>query len=80
MNPGLDLAALERDPAWARYVGWVRRLGLGFHPDTRGSDYSPPLTRKEAADYDAALDAALGSRTADPYAVAVAVWERDRLI
>ena len=31
---------------------WVQHIGIGFHPDTRGADYEPPLTAGEAKQYD----------------------------
>ena len=61
------------------YEDWVRRLGLGFHPDNRGEDYDPPLTAAEAADYDAAVDAAF-ARGDDPCERAMAVWRAQGLI
>jgi hypothetical protein len=73
-----DLTTLERDPIWLRYIVWVRRLGYGFHCDTRGCDYDPPLSAEEIKDYDATVEAAFGRGDADPYAVALLVMESDR--
>jgi hypothetical protein len=45
---------------------WVRRLGVGFHPDTRGKDYSPKMDPAEIKEYDADMTA-LFAVAADPY-------------
>ena len=45
---------------------WVRRIGLGFHPDTRGKDYSPAMSAAEIMEYDADMEA-LFKAAADPY-------------
>jgi hypothetical protein len=45
---------------------WAARLGCGFHPDTRGKDYSPALSRAEIEEYDADM-ALLFRAAADPY-------------
>jgi hypothetical protein len=70
-----DWAVIEDAVSFARYV---RRLGLGFHPDTRGDDYvnadgSRTFTDEEAADYDDAIEAA--SLGVDPYAFGIEIWE-----
>lgn len=45
---------------------WVKRLGLGFHPDTQGGDYRPCLSAQDARDYEADMTA-LFECAADPY-------------
>jgi hypothetical protein len=45
---------------------WVARLGLGFHPDTRGADYTPNMREDEIAEYDADMTT-LFACAADPY-------------
>lgn len=45
---------------------WVARLGGGFHPDTRGADYSPPFDPDEIIEYDADMER-LFETAADPY-------------
>jgi hypothetical protein len=55
---------------------WVAMCGLGFHPDTRGADYSPALPPQMVGKYDQDMEAlfALGG---DPYEFAVqAMQER----
>jgi hypothetical protein len=49
---------------------WVRRLGGGFHPDTRGASYTPAMEAEEIAEYDADMAALFGC-AADPYECAV---------
>lgn len=56
---------------------WVIRIGVGFHPDTRGEDYAPPLSADEVAEYDADMDA-LFAFGGDPYAAAVAAMEESQ--
>jgi hypothetical protein len=69
----IDLAAVEEDPDWTEFVAWARKIGGGFHPDTAGADYDPPLD--DPAAYDAAMGAAFGARGTDPYEVGLAVEE-----
>lgn len=45
---------------------WVKRLGGGFHPDTRGKGYTPRLTDAEIAEYETDMEA-LFAVAADPY-------------
>jgi hypothetical protein len=50
---------------------WVEKFGLGFHPDTRGADYTDEhdnqfLTDAEVADYNSDM-AALFALPVDPY-------------
>ena len=54
---------------------WVAKLGLGFHPDTRGSEYAaatgaPSLTASEVAEYEADMDTMFASGE-DIYEVAL---------
>ncbi len=49
---------------------WVRRIGGGFHPDTRGKDYSPAMSAAEIAEYDSDMNA-LFANAADPYECAI---------
>lgn len=49
---------------------WIKRIGCGFHPDTRGADYSPAMEAVEVAEYDADMDRLFGA-AADPYECAV---------
>jgi hypothetical protein len=53
---------------------WFNRIGTGFHPDTRGNDYSPALP--DAADYDADMRV-LFSLDVDPYAWGAWLMERN---
>jgi hypothetical protein len=45
---------------------WVKRLGGGLHPDTRGKDYTPALDADEIKEYDADMEK-LFACAADPY-------------
>ena len=38
---------------------WATRLGIGFHPDTYGGDYEPPLSPEEVDEYEDDMDATL---------------------
>lgn len=58
-------AAREIDPH-AICAKWVRVIGIGFHPDTRGKDYSPALSAEQIAEYDADMRD-LFAVAADPY-------------
>lgn len=49
---------------------WCRRIGVGFHPDTRGKDYSPAMEADEIKEYDADMKA-LFKVAADPYECAL---------
>jgi hypothetical protein len=49
---------------------WVSRIGGGFHPDTRGKDYTPAMDAEWIAEYDADMEA-LFKVAADPYECAV---------
>jgi hypothetical protein len=58
---------------------WVKRLGGGFHPDTRGKDYSPRLSADEVREYDADMDTLFGVAQ-DPYECAVMAMADANLI
>lgn len=67
-------AALE----WCEMYGiarkWAVRIGLGFHPDTRGADYSPALSPDQVTEYDADMER-LFKLAPDPYEVALTAGE-----
>ena len=63
------LAFIATDPH-AICAKWVKRIGGGFHPDTRGKDYTPRMTAEQIKEYDADMEA-LFKRAADPYECAV---------
>lgn len=51
-----------------------KQIGLGFHPDTRGDDYTPPLPNAE--EFEAkrqAYFAACAEKSIDPYEFAMFV-------
>jgi hypothetical protein len=52
---------------------WVAMCGMGFHPDTRGADYSPPLPPEMVAKYDEDMEMLFG--LGDPYAFGIAAME-----
>lgn len=59
---------------------WVSRIGLGFHPDTRGDDYSPPLgDAATIAEYDRDISQ-MFELPGCPYASGLAAMERAGLI
>ncbi len=58
---------------------WARKIGLGFHPDTRGADYVPALSAADAAEYDRNI-AELFALPGCPYARGLAAFERLGLI
>lgn len=63
---------------------WIERLGLAFHPDTRGADYinddgKRTLSDGEAEQYDRDIDEAFETH-ADPYGVALTIMEELELI
>ena len=45
---------------------WVARLGGGFHPDTRGKDYRPRMSKEWIAEYDRDMEE-LFAGGGDPY-------------
>ncbi len=71
-----DWSVLE---AAVRLVGYIRKLDLGFHPDTRGRDYvmhsdgSRVFSDAEADDIDACVAAVSGA--CDVYEFGLAVWK-----
>lgn len=54
---------------------WVKKIGIGFHPDHAGLDYLPPLSAAEIAEYDSDMNRLL-SLAGDPYGVCVEAMER----
>lgn len=55
----------------------ARCIGMGFHPDTRGAEYEPPLSPEEARALDLSLTRAqlvLGERV---YEVALEVFDSE---
>ena len=79
-----DDAALAPDPDFEadmlRIIAlhWAKEIGLGWHIDTRGADYSPALSAAQFATYDA--DMALLMRAANPYEMALEAMEDAGLI
>jgi hypothetical protein len=74
---GAALAAAKKIESRWICDTWVAKLGFGFHPDTRGSDYDPPLKPEEVAQYDADMEL-LMEVDDDPYDIAVKAmkaWE-----
>lgn len=63
-------------PQERAYRALVAEIGLGFHPDTRGDDYTPALP--DAARYEAIVEAAFA--VCDPYAVALDVFKQEGLV
>lgn len=57
---------------------WTKRLGLGFHPDTSGAMYEPPLPSHEVRKYDHDMDILMEAE--DPYALCVEAMEEAGLI
>jgi len=53
---------------------WCAKLGLGFHPDTRGDQYTPPLSAAQVRSYEQDMRF-LFQFAADPYATCVAEME-----
>jgi hypothetical protein len=58
---------------------WVAKLGLGFHPDTCGKDYSPEMTAAEISEYDTDMEA-LFMLAQDPYQCGIDAWAEAGLI
>lgn len=58
---------------------WVKRLGLGFHPDTRGKDYSPKFSKEDVAAYDRDMEQ-LFEISPDPYQAGIDAWTRAGLM
>ncbi len=57
---------------------WAAKLGYGFHPETRGPDYRPPLSAAEAQEYEDDMMRLFGLDILDPYLYALAAlkeWE-----
>ena len=53
---------------------WFQRLGIGFHPDTRGADYEPAMSVKWVNEYEADMQT-LFDTASDPYECAVMTLE-----
>jgi hypothetical protein len=51
----LDENALELR-AYEICAKWDSRIGGGFHPDTRGKDYTPEMSVEEISAYDRDMD------------------------
>jgi hypothetical protein len=56
---------------------WAARLP-GFHPDTRGADYSPSMSETEISEYDSDMEK-LFKTAADPYDCAIRAMMREYL-
>lgn len=54
-------------------AAYAERFGLGYHPDTRASEYDPPLTGQEHAEYEAIHDRVGTDRAAD---IGLRVWTK----
>lgn len=74
-----SIAALHKRTA-AIAAKWIDRIGLGFHPDTRGGDYLPAMSVAEAAEYDRDMETLFRNPGLDPYAVCIAVEQEKGLI
>jgi hypothetical protein len=75
-----DWAAIETAVQFARYV---RTLGLGFHPDTRGEGYvnadgARTFSDDEAVAYDDTVEAMFG--LCDCYQISLDIWRALGLI
>jgi hypothetical protein len=53
---------------------WIALLGIGFHPDTTGRDYTPFLPRAMQIAYEQDMDQ-LFQMELDPYAVILTEME-----
>lgn len=76
-----DVAAALVDPQTERRWlcdRWTKRLGVGWHPDTRGEDIEA-LTPQEQAMYDADMER-LSVIAIDPYCEGLAAMQRAGLI
>lgn len=49
---------------------WVKFLGGGFHPDTRGADYLPRMGEDDVVEYDRDMETLFAS-AGDPYECAI---------
>jgi hypothetical protein len=70
---------IRSELARALCLYWAEKLGMGFHPDTRGKDYWPYLSAKEIAEYDRDMER-LFSLAGDPYAHGVEAFKELGLI
>jgi hypothetical protein len=74
------LAQIEQSAIAQRITDhWTAVIGIGFHPDTRGKDYSPRMSAIQIMEYDADMET-LFALDCDPYAEAIASFERGGLI
>ena len=71
-------AAQDQQDANLIAARWVEKIGIGFHPDTRGASYSPALPAADVRAYDA--DMAQMRRLGDPYLAGVAAMEAAGLV
>ena len=57
---------------------WATRLGVGFHPDTYGGDYEPPLSPDEVDEYEDDMETlfSLCGDRVDPYKVCLDAMQR----
>jgi len=46
---------------------WAERIGMGYHPDTRGADYVTAFSAKDRTEYDADMETLFGLTGIDPY-------------
>jgi hypothetical protein len=67
------MTAANDDEALRICRRWVAMFGMGFHPDTRGADYVPPLPPEMVAKYDEDMETLFG--LGDPYAPGIAAME-----
>lgn len=67
------LEAVSTDPH-AICRKWVNRIGVGFHPDTRGKDYTPKMSPEWIKEYDADMEL-IFARAADPYECGIMAME-----
>lgn len=66
---------MNQQLALANYRRLVRRIGRGFHPDTRGADYSRPLPSGYGNDDVDRIVRLAREHGVDVYAVACEVLE-----
>jgi len=72
-DPDCELLATESwDDVLAYFVArkWSRNLGLGFHPDTRATDYEPALSDTDQREYASDMET-LFKAGSDPYGIAL---------
>ena len=82
-NPASDALTLSTDDweelsrAYAEsWITWVTtEIGMGFHPDTPSEEYSPPLPKDLAAEYDGMIGFS-HDHLEDVYEVGMATMQR----